>query len=56
MAIEHYAYDQGDSSVSVEHYKYNGGGHVWFNATFQGQNASELVWNFLSRYDINGLR
>jgi polyhydroxybutyrate depolymerase len=56
MAIEHYAYDQGDSSVSVEHYKYNGGGHVWFNATFQGQNASELVWNFVSRYDINGLR
>ncbi len=54
--IEHYAYDQGDSSVSVEHYKYIGGDHVWFNSTFQGQNTSELVWNFVSRYDINGLR
>ena len=54
--IEHYAYDQGDSSVSVEHYKYIGGDHVWFSATFQGQNTSELVWNFVSRYDINGLR
>ena len=54
--IEHYVYDQGDSSVSVEHYKYIGGDHVWFSATFQGQNTSELVWNFVSRYDINGLR
>ena len=54
--IEHYVYDQGDSLVSVEHYKYIGGDHVWFSATFQGQNTSELVWNFVSRYDINGLR
>ena len=56
MTIEHFVYDQGDSSVSVEHYKYIGGDHVWFSATFQGQSTSELVWNFLSRYDINGLR
>ena len=54
--IEHYVYDQGDSLVSVEHYKYIGGDHVWFSATFQGQNTSQLVWNFVSRYDINGLR
>ena len=54
--IEHYVYDQGDSLVSVEHYKYIGGDHVWFSTTFQGQNTSELVWNFVSRYDINGLR
>ena len=56
MSIEHYVYDQGDSSVSVEHYKFIGGDHVWFSATYQGQDASELVWNFVSRYDINGLR
>ena len=56
MSIEHYVYDQGDSSVSVEHYKFIGGDHVWFSATYQGQNTSELVWNFVSRYDINGLR
>ena len=54
--IEHYVYDQGDSLVSVEHYKYIGGDHVWFNSTFEGQNTSELVWNFVSRFDINGLR
>ena len=56
MTIEHYEYGQGDGSVSVEHYKYIGGDHVWFSSTFQGQNTSELVWNFVSRYDTNGLR
>ena len=56
MSIEHYVYDQGDSSVSVEHYKYIKGDHVWFSTTYQGQTASELIWDFLSRYDINGLR
>jgi len=52
MAIEHYVYDQGDNSVSVEHYKYIGGDHVWFNEPYQGQNASNLVWSFMSKYDI----
>ena len=56
ISIEHYIYDQGDSSVSVEHYKFIKGDHVWFSATYQGQAPSELVWSFLSRYDINGLR
>ena len=56
MTIEHYAYDQGNNSVSVEHYKYIEGEHVWFNAGFQGQSPSELIWNFVSQYDINGLR
>ena len=56
MTIEHYAYDQGDSSVSVEHYKYVGGDHVWYNNTYQGKNAAQLVWDFVSQYDINGLR
>jgi polyhydroxybutyrate depolymerase len=56
MTIEHYSYEQGDNLVSVEHYKYIGGDHVWFNELYQGQNASELVWNFMSKYDINGLR
>ena len=54
--IEHYVYANGDSSVSVEHYKYIGGGHVWFNTTYQGSNASQLVWDFFSQYDVNGLR
>ena len=56
MTIEHYVYGQGDNSVSVEHYKYIGGDHVWFNELYQGQNTSNLVWSFMSKYDINGLR
>lgn len=56
ITIEHYVYNQGDSLTSVEHYKYIGGDHDWFNQTYQAQNTSELVWNFVSRYDINGLR
>ena len=56
IPIEHYVYGQGDNAVSVEHYKYIGGDHVWFNATYQGQNTAELIWNFVSKYDINGLR
>lgn len=55
-SIDHYLYDQGDSSVSVEHYKYNGGGHDWFSSTYQGKTTSQLVWDFFSKYDINGLR
>ena len=56
MTIEHYAYDQGDNQVSVEHYKYIEGNHVWFSSTYQGQTTAELIWSFVSRYDINGLR
>jgi polyhydroxybutyrate depolymerase len=56
MSIEHYLYDQGDSGVSVAHYKFIGGDHVWFSATYQGQNTSQLIWSFVSKYDINGLR
>jgi len=54
--IEHYQYNQGDNDVSVEHYKIIGGDHEWFNLNYQGSNTSELVWNFVSRYDIKGLR
>ena len=56
ITIEHLIYDQGDSLVSVEHYKYIGANHAWFDATVLGQNTSELIWNFVSRYDIDGLR
>ena len=56
MTIEHYVYDRGDNGVSVEHYKYIGGKHVWFTTPYRGKTTSELIWDFLSRYDINGLR
>ena len=35
---------------------YVGGDHVWFEAEFQGANASSLVWDFAHRHDIYGAR
>jgi polyhydroxybutyrate depolymerase len=56
MTIERYVYDQGDSGVAVTHYKYIGGGHNWFTTSYKGQDTATLIWNFVSQYDINGLR
>jgi polyhydroxybutyrate depolymerase len=56
MAIERYVYDQGDAGVAVTHYKYIGGGHHWFTASYQGEDTARLIWDFVSQYDINGLR
>ena len=54
--IEHYSYTDGNNNTSVEHYKITGGGHVWFDISYDGSNTSQLIWDFVSRYDINGLR
>ena len=54
--IVHYQYTQGLGSVSVEHYKIVEGKHVWFNLNYQESNTSDLIWNFVSRYDTEGLR
>ena len=54
--IERYSYTDGDDNISVEHYKVIDGGHVWFDISYDGSDTSALVWNFVSRYDINGLR
>jgi polyhydroxybutyrate depolymerase len=55
-SIEHYVYDQGDNDVSVEHYKYIDGNHVWFDNTYQGKTTGQLIWEFVSTYDLNGRR
>ena len=54
--VEKYLYESGTNDVSIEHYKIINGGHVWFNKNFEGNNTNELIWNFVSKYDINGLR
>ncbi|MDA8886868.1 dienelactone hydrolase family protein [Bacteroidia bacterium] len=56
ITIEHSLYDQGDNGVSVELYKYVNGDHVWFTNTYQENSTSQLIWNFVSKYDIDGLR
>ncbi|OUU04127.1 MAG: hypothetical protein CBB92_00555, partial [Flammeovirgaceae bacterium TMED32] len=56
ILIEYYAYHDGDSGTSVEHYKVVGGDHVWFDLSYEGANTSQLIWDFVSKYDLNGLR
>ena len=54
--IEKYLYANGDSAVSVEHYKIIGGGHDWFDIEFSGASTNEILWDFLSKYDLYGRR
>ena len=28
----------------------------WFTASYRGEDTARLIWNFVSQYDINGLR
>lgn len=59
--VEHFVYDGGDNGVTVEHFKITGGAHTWPGSAIPlpGTNydidASVEIWNFFSRYDINGL-
>ena len=49
----------GDGCVSVDDLKIINGGHDWPSPLSswanQDINASEEIWNFVSRFDINGL-
>ena len=40
----------------IEHYKVNGGDHIWLDITRAGFNTNQKIWNFLSRFNLNGLR
>ena len=53
--IEHYAYLNGSNGTAVQHYKIVGGGHDWFNFNYHNSNTSRLIWDFVSKYNINGL-
>jgi polyhydroxybutyrate depolymerase len=59
ITVEHHVYEGGDNDVTVEHFKVIGGTHAWPRITEEGGgndiDASEEIWNFLSRYDIDGV-
>lgn len=58
--VEHFVYDNGTNEVNVELFKVTGGGHTWPGAainvgvTNKDINATQEIWDFFSRYDING--
>lgn len=57
--VDHYVYSGGDNGTVVEHYKINNGTHSWPGTTVgvanRTINASNLVWEFFSRYNKSGL-
>ena len=56
QTIEESLYADGDSSVAVLHYKVVNGGHVWNNLNYNGKSTEQLLWDFMSQYDVNGKR
>ncbi|MDG1402875.1 T9SS type A sorting domain-containing protein [Polaribacter sp.] len=58
--VDHFVYSGGDNGVTTEHLKVIGGGHTWpgsafnFPGTNYDINASMKIWQFFSRFDING--
>ena len=58
---QHIVYIDGDNGVTTEHMKVIGGGHTWPGSVFnlpgtnQDINASMEIWQFFSRFDINGI-
>lgn len=58
--VEKISYLNGDNCSEVIHYKILNGAHTWPGTAFNSAgtnydiNASAEVWNFVSRYDING--
>lgn len=54
--VEHVVHEDGDSGVTVEHLRVIGGAHDWPGAFGNMDiSASEEIWKFFSRYDIDGL-
>jgi polyhydroxybutyrate depolymerase len=56
--VEHYVYNNGNKCTSVEHFKVISGGHTWPGSAGGANmdiNASGVIWNFVSKFDINGL-
>ena len=39
----------------IEHYKVVNGEHSWLNVSRNGQTTNQKIWNFVSKFDINGM-
>ena len=54
--VQEITYSNGDNNTMVRHYRVDGGGHDWFGAWGNRDIiASEIIWEFFSMYDFNGL-
>lgn len=56
----HYIYKDCNNNITNEHFKIEDGGHTWPGSVFGGVgtnqdiNASEEIWKFFSRHNLNG--
>ena len=54
--VERRTWENGDNCVSIEELKVIGGGHDWPGSSGNMDiSASEEIWNFVSKYNTNGL-
>lgn len=54
LSVEKSIYSDSNGTTWVEHYKVNGGGHVWIDLDINGSNANQLIWDFFKKHDLNG--
>jgi poly(3-hydroxybutyrate) depolymerase len=53
--VESWVYENTNTGVNVEHFRINGGGHVWPGSEGDSDiNMAEEIWRFLSRFDLEG--
>ena len=54
-SIEQQIYYDDSGNPYVQHIKINNGGHYWSDKLdFNGKNTSELIWDFVSQFNIDG--
>ena len=54
-SVELYEYLNGEDNTSVKHYRFISTGHIWpVNISNPEKDASNIIWNFVSKFDING--
>ena len=56
QTVEYYSYKNGTNNTSIDHYKVIDAGHYWLTINYLGVSTNQLIWDFLSKFDTNGLR
>ena len=56
QTVEYHSYKNGINNTSIDHYKVIGGEHWWLDIEYEGLNTNRIIWDFVSKYDTNGLR
>ena len=53
-AIQYTSYTGGDNGTVVDHYRLEGGTHVWHSDDFGGSDLNTIVWEFVSAHSLDG--